>query len=203
MSAPASGEGRVKREEGRRKARGQAGMADVRPNPKPSDGRIDVVRPQWALALRQSLFLLLVATAVGLSVNALRPDRLPLVADWSLTAQLSSVPGGEPLVITLEEVQMLYFGQQAVFLDARSAEAFQAGHIEGARNLPWDAFEELYPEVMANISTDTVIITYCDGEACSLSKDLALALIAKGFPQARVLPDGWRQWQEASLPTGP
>ena len=178
-------------------------MAGVGPKPIQASGRIGLVRPQWAQALRQSLSLLLVATAVGLGVNALRPDRLPLVADWSLTAQLSSVPGGEASVITLEEAQMLYFGQQAVFLDARTAEAFQAGHIEGARNLAWEAFDELYPEVMANISTDAVIITYCDGETCSLSKDLALALIAKGFQQARVLPDRWRQWQEASLPTGP
>ena len=106
-------------------------------------------------------------------------------------------------MITLEEAEILYFDRKAVFLDARSEEAFGAGHIEGAKNLPWEEFEQFYPEVMSDIPPSAVIVAYCDGETCSLSKELAFTLVAKGYSHARVLLDGWKQWQEARLPIEP
>jgi rhodanese-related sulfurtransferase len=171
-------------------------------DPKKSH-RILSLGPQWYQAIWQSTSLLLFAALIGLCVNALRPDRLPLVADWSMEAQVSSGPCRDSLLITLEEAEILYFDQQAIFLDARSEEAFDSGHIAGAKNLPWEEFERFYPEVMSDIPHNWVIITYCDGETCSLSKELAFALLAQGYDQVRVLLDGWRQWQESSLPIEP
>ncbi len=159
--------------------------------------------PRWSQVVWQSMFLLLLAALVGLGVNALRPDSLPLVADWSMKAQVSLGPGGGELLITLEEAEILYFGRGAVFLDARSQEEFAAGHIEGAKNFPWEEFEQFFPQIMPDIPQGTVIVAYCDGETCSLSKELAFALAAKGYSHVRVLIDGWRQWQEASLPVEP
>lgn len=47
---------------------------------------------------------------------------------------------------------------------------------------------------------DAVIITYCDGDTCNLSKELALLLENLGFSKVRVLVNGWTVWQNAGLP---
>lgn len=171
-------------------------------DPKHSD-RTESLEQRWLQVIWQSGALLLFAVLVGLGVNAIRPDRLPLVADWSLKAQVSSGPEGSGLLITLEEAEILYFDQQALFLDARSEEVYREGHVAGAKNLPWEEFEQFSPEVMAGIPYSAVIVTYCDGESCGLSKELAFALVAKGYRHVRVLLDGWKQWQEAGLPIEP
>jgi len=152
-------------------------------------------------AMWQSVAIIAVAVLIGLGVNALRHERLSLIADWPSAAQRNSTPGGDDLVISLEDAQALHFDQEAVFLDARPKEHFRKGHIEGAKNLPWEDFDRRFPQVMSDISHDAIIIVYCDGESCSLSKELASALVAQGYDQVRVLVDGWGRWQQFNLPT--
>jgi len=104
------------------------------------------------------------------------------------------------MLIAFEDAEMLFLEGKAVFIDARPVEAFRMGHIEGARNLPWEDFERRFSEVMSDLPLDTVVITYCDGESCGLSRELASAISAKGYDRVRVLLDGWRLWQQFNLP---
>jgi rhodanese-related sulfurtransferase len=150
-------------------------------------------------ALWQGGVIVLVAIAVGLLVNQVRPARLALVADWSPKAQLT-IGAGISLEVPLEDAEALFFARMALFLDARSPELYAEGHIQGAVNLPWDAFESTFPQVMVGIPHDTTIVTYCDGETCGLSKDLALALLQEGYFNVRVLVNGWTLWQQSNLP---
>ena len=53
--------------------------------------------------------------------------------------------------------------------------------------------------IIADMKNDAVIITYCDGESCNLSKDLALFLESLGFTNVRVLVNGWTVWRDAGL----
>jgi len=151
--------------------------------------------------LWQSMAIFTISVVIGLGVNSFRHARLPLVADWSARAQLSSIPGGDNLTISFEEAESLYFDQEAVFLDARPREHFRMGHIGGARNLPWEDFERHFSQVMSDIPHDSTIVTYCEGESCNLSRELASALSAKGYEHVRVLIDGWQLWQQYDLPT--
>ena len=150
-------------------------------------------------AFWQSGAIVLVAAVVGLLANNVRPGRLALVADWSPKAQLKT-DSGLDLEIPLEDAEALLFARMALFLDARSPEPYAAGHIQDAVNLPWDAFEATFPQVMAGVPHDTTIVTYCDGETCSLSKDLAFALLQEGYFNVRVLANGWTLWQQNNLP---
>ncbi len=143
--------------------------------------------------------ILALASVIALSVNQFRPGGLPLVADWSPDAQLT-LGSGDSLMISLDEAGMLFFDRSALFLDARSSDEYAEGHIEGAVNLPWDEFDEHFAPVMADISPETPLITYCDGEGCALSKELAMTLLAKGYNNVRVLVNGWTLWQEKRLP---
>ncbi len=155
---------------------------------------------KWIKACFQSAAILLIGLVLGLLVNYLRSEGLPLVADWSMESRLSKLSTVENPIISLDEAAALYATQGAIFIDARTEEFYRDGHIEGARNLPWEEFEDRYQDVMWDISPDALIVVYCDGDVCSLSKDLAEALAGKGYFHVRVLLNGWSLWQAAKLP---
>ena len=151
-------------------------------------------------ALWQGSAIVLLGVGLGLLGNQWRPDALPLIADWSLKAQLATVGQDEALLVSLEEAKALFATRAAVFIDARAQEFHAMEHIAGALNLPWEDFEAHFQQVMADVPLDALIITYCDGESCALSKDLALTLQGKGYPHVRILPNGLSLWKEAGLP---
>ena len=152
----------------------------------------------WIKMLWQISAILAIALGMGLISNALRPDSLQQVGDWSAEAHTTTATG-EHLIISLSEAAKLFTEKAAVFIDARSDEDFRDGHIQGAKNLPWQDVDQRFIEIAEEISPDVTIITYCDGETCKLSHDLALFLIDMGFNDVRVLINGWSVWQETNL----
>ncbi len=146
--------------------------------------------------LWQSVAIIFISVIIALSFNYLRKDGLPLIATDSSSG---NSPGG--LTISLDEAKELFFSHSALFLDARPKEFYELGHIAGAKNLPYEEFESKFPEVMKEVDKGTMIITYCDGEHCELSRELALALMDKGYMNVYVLENGWTLWKKANLPT--
>lgn len=107
---------------------------------------------------------------------------------------------GKNLMVSLDEAKKHYFDRSAVFLDARSPEDYEQGHIKGAFNLPQENMEEKFSEVMENIPPERSIVVYCDGENCRSGSDLAVFLLEFGFTHVKVLVNGWSVWQENHLP---
>jgi rhodanese-related sulfurtransferase len=155
---------------------------------------------RWSQGIWQGAVILVLAAAVGLLVNQLRPGRLPLVSDWSMKAQVASSGLGAEAVIALEDAEVLFFSGTGVFIDARPEESYNQGHIAGARSLPWEEVETAYPRALEGVPKDARIVTYCDGESCGLSKELALNLLQKGYTHVRVLVNGWTGWLQSGLP---
>jgi rhodanese-related sulfurtransferase len=153
----------------------------------------------WRRAVWQVPALVILSAAVAMAVNALRADRLPLIGDFSVAARMTTATG-ERMDISLEEAEKLFFTNAAVFVDARSVEDYASGHIQGARSLPWQDADLNFMGVTADLDVATPIVTYCDGETCDLSHDLALFLRDAGFTNTRVLVNGWTLWQQAGLP---
>ena len=139
------------------------------------------------------------AVFLGFSINQFRDSRLPLFEDWSMEARLMS-PSGERLDITLVEAKKLFLQEAGIMIDARPNDDYEKGHIRGARSLPWHEVDQRFVEVTKDISVDTPIITYCDGETCELSHNLANFLLDLGFTNVRILVNGWTKWQNADLP---
>lgn len=150
-------------------------------------------------AVCQAGGIILVAAILGVLVNQIRPGGLPLVADWSREARLT-LESGENIAISLEKAKEAFLSKAGVFLDARSPELYEKGHVLGARNLPWEAVDDYCDSIMADVPKDMLIIAYCDGETCALSKDLAIELLFRGYENVRVLINGWSRWQENGLP---
>jgi rhodanese-related sulfurtransferase len=153
----------------------------------------------WIRSIRQLALIVLAAAAIALISNHFRPAPLPLIGDWSPEARLTS-PSGRQMAISLDEAKNLFQSKGSVFIDARPLEEFTKGHIQGAISLPWHEAEQRVMDVTADFANNTVIITYCDGDTCDLSKDLALFLENLGFTNARVLVNGWTVWRNAGLP---
>ena len=150
--------------------------------------------------IRQSEVILILSAVTGFLANQVRPHTLPLVAEWAPEARLTT-DTGEKMVISLEEAKTRCLKDNVIFFDARSPQLFAEGHIRCAQNIPWQSFDQYIDRVFDTIPEDALIVTYCDGEHCSLSEDMAKELIAMGYRKVRVLLNGWTRWREAGFPT--
>lgn len=81
-------------------------------------------------------------------------------------------------------------------LDVRPKEEFDAGHVQGAINIPIDELEQH----LEQFSPEQEIVAYCRGPHCILAFDAVAQLREKGF-QARRLENGFPEWKIAGLPT--
>lgn len=152
-------------------------------------------------AVFQASLVFLVAVVLALGVNRFRTDGIPLVVDWSSEARLKAATG-DGMVIPLNEAVAFYDAREAVFVDARPPDIYAEGHIPGALNVPWQQVND-YLDTFFEKVTDTkaIVIAYCDGEACSLSEDLALMLSDMGYENVKVLINGWTVWTQNGYPT--
>jgi rhodanese-related sulfurtransferase len=147
-----------------------------------------------ALMIRRGLLILLVSGTLGLIANYVSPRGVPL---------LGPVPVRELRGVTridLAQARDLYRSKGAVFVDARSGDEFQAGHIPGAVLLTQEmaergisAFREIFPP-------DTLLAVYCSGAECESSAEVAERLAEAGYTHVRVLPGGWEEWQARGYP---
>jgi len=153
----------------------------------------------WIKTCKQSAVILLLSATLAMVINSLRPDRLALDTNWSSTV-LSSPISSELSFISLEEAKQNFISNTALFIDARSTEDYHQGHIKGALNLPFDGLHEQFINMSEKLPANHLLITYCDGESCHLSHELARFLIDNGFNQVRVLINGWTLWENNHLP---
>ena len=106
----------------------------------------------------------------------------------------------EPMMVDLEFAKYLFDDKSAVFIDARDAEDYEAGHIENAISIPFDYYED-YEEVMDGLNDAGIYIIYCSGEECSLSIDLADHLFnEKLIDKLLIFDGGWPEWRDAGYP---
>ena len=77
-------------------------------------------------------------------------------------------------------------------LDARSRDAYIAGHIPGAVNFP---HRDMNAETVARFDRSKVYVVYCDGIGCNASTKGAYKLARLGFSAKELLGglDWWRR----------
>jgi len=149
--------------------------------------------------LKQVLFIVLITLVAGFVSNLFRTDKISFVENRSKKINQAKLSGNN-LEISLEEAVILFRKNAAIFIDARPLEEYNAGHIKDAISFPYEETDEKFIQVMSGISEDNVIITYCDGETCELSMDLAVFLRNTGYTKVRALSNGWSVWQQKRLP---
>jgi rhodanese-related sulfurtransferase len=85
----------------------------------------------------------------------------------------------------------------AVVVDLRPADEFEAGHIAGALSIPLPELEAR----LAELPPDVEVVAYCRGPYCAMSPQ-AVALLERAGRRARRLEDGYPEWRLAGLPVG-
>jgi len=83
-----------------------------------------------------------------------------------------------------------------ILLDVRPDDEFTQGHLPGALNIPIEQLEERISE----LSRDTDIIAYCQGQYCVLTME-AVTILRTAGRQARPLAGGVSEWNAAGLTT--
>ena len=144
----------------------------------------------------QSGCIVVIAVLCGMGVNLVRPDGLPVVRAQGSAVTLPSESGE----IAVKDALLLFASRRALFVDARSNFEFADGHIQGAVNVPVDDFETTFLRLADRFETVDAVITYCDGERCPLSTDVAKLLINRGVKNVFVLKNGWTVWNNERLP---
>ncbi len=147
--------------------------------------------------VKEIILIISVSVCVGLVINISLIKRY-FKGEFSL----SFISAEEfPVIsyITLAEAESLFAQGQAVFVDTRTEEAYQEGHVAGAVNVP---FEEYDPEMLKGISLPYGIplVIYCDGSECQSSTNLAKHLAKLDYGDIRVFFGGWQEWANSGLP---
>jgi rhodanese-related sulfurtransferase len=101
--------------------------------------------------------------------------------------------GEDVQVIGREELRERLARGDAILIDVRPQEEYEAGHIEGARSIP---IEEL-DEHLAELPVDSEIVAYCRGPFCAFAHEAVRRLTQAGH-SARRLDEGWPEWRIAS-----
>ncbi len=83
----------------------------------------------------------------------------------------------------------------AVVVDLRPDEEYEAGHIAGAISIPLAELEAHLAELPAGVE----IVAYCRGPYCALAPQ-GVALLRRAGRRARRLEDGFPEWRLAGLP---
>ncbi len=84
---------------------------------------------------------------------------------------------------------------EAMVIDVRPSAEYEAGHIEGAVNIPLESLTER----LSKLPKDQEIVAYCRGPYCLMSFDAVEQLRQHGY-RARRLEDGFPEWKTDQLP---
>jgi rhodanese-related sulfurtransferase len=101
--------------------------------------------------------------------------------------------------VSLRQIKMLVETRQAVIIDARNEEAYNNGHIPTAINIPFLKMSD-YIVTLNSLSTDSLVVVYCEGTNCELSTNLANAMKAMNFTRVFQFYGGIEKWKDSNSP---
>jgi rhodanese-related sulfurtransferase len=135
------------------------------------------------------------AKAGAASTAAAAPSKPPAAAP---RADVPTVPDTkEPLEAQYGTIKKLWDAGVAMFVDARSPEEYAEGHIPGAVSLPFDdVFKDPAKAKQLDTHGRAIVVTYCGGGDCDLSRNLAFSLIDAGQKKVLVFMGGLPGWKE-------
>lgn len=151
-------------------------------------------------------WLLLLAVSMALLTNRFSPKGIPLLGQWSESRQTVRA-GADPLepaavriIGDIDIAKQIYDAFETVFVDARPADEYRTGHIEGALSLPvWESGTEL-DAFISRYTPDQPIVVYCWGGNCEDGHELAIMLADLGFRDVSVMTGGLPLWAERGFP---
>jgi rhodanese-related sulfurtransferase len=161
-----------------------------------------------AIAALAGLFGIGHSMVVPVRVSVEMPAPMPQT-DAPAEAPPAGEPDPTPVAIVAElppgyldlEGGYAQWEQGAWFLDARNADEFDAGHIEGAFLMPSKrVFTAEGQEDLASIQLDDTIVIYCVGGDCDASENTMLRLLDMDYQNILIMKAGYEDWLNAGYP---
>jgi rhodanese-related sulfurtransferase len=156
--------------------------------------------------IKEIIILVGVSVTLSMAVNFLSPKGIAMVGQWDtakgvITARPSGTEDGGPEEInSVARAKEIFDNGNVLFVDARSQEKYEDGHIPGAVSLPVGQFDELIGSFLDQHAAARSIVTYCSGRTCEDSHHLARLLSESGFDNVRVFIDGFPGWEAQGFP---
>jgi rhodanese-related sulfurtransferase len=119
-------------------------------------------------------------------------------ADYCLRP--AALASGKPLPAEIVQVDAADAGAlQALWVDARSAQAYKKSHVPGAVNLTLRDWDFQFAAFARAWRPGKAIVVYCDGGECLASREVAEKLLS-ALPRSQkikiyILKGGYPEWQ--------
>jgi len=117
-----------------------------------------------------------------------------LLANANATASIQQAHQGNFIPKVSEKKVHKLLDGDTVFIDARLARDFKAGHLEGAISVPVNADDEERQKATVNIAKDARIVLYCQSAGCRFAEIVAIKLMDDGFSNISIFRVGWNEW---------
>lgn len=155
-------------------------------------------RPAFGIAwIRQPVEVATLETAAGSAAQVVADD--PLAA--ALGAGAPEIPDlPRPIQVQLVTAKQLFDAQAALFVDARDPDEFEAGHVPGSVNLPFDVVVTDPARLEALPAAGRPIVVYCGGGSCETAINLAQELLNVGHRRVTFFLGGYPEWQGSGYP---
>ena len=150
--------------------------------------------------------LLGISIVAAFVVNYFSPAGIALIGQWDTAKGVITANEKNDMVLNDLEIsdvtlaKKLYDSNKFVFVDARSRDDYDEGHIKGAVSLPVGRFDEKIEAFSEQYPIDRPVITYCSGRTCEDSNKLAQYLLEFGYKEVAVFIDGFPGWEAAGYP---
>lgn len=156
--------------------------------------------------IKEIIILVVVSVALALAANTFSPKGIALVGQWDIAkGVISASPAGDAAdrpeeIDSVVRAKDLFDKEDVLFVDARSQNHYENGHIPGAVPLPVGQFEERIESFLNRYPSEQPIVIYCSGRTCEDSHDLAQFLSDVGFTNVRIFIDGFPGWEAQGYP---
>lgn len=154
---------------------------------------------------KELLCLVGLAVFTAFAVNFFSPKGIALVGEWDtsqgvITAKAKNNVIDHELEIDIIRAREIYLSGKSVFVDARTREAYEEGHIKNSVSLPLYEFDEMFEDFMDKYPASLTIVTYCTGRECEDSHQVAQYLSEMGYSDIKVYVDGYDEWKRGGYP---
>ena len=119
--------------------------------------------------------------------------------DRALEAYLGGTGLDDVEQVTREELITRLADESVLLLDVRPVEEFEAGHIPGARSVPFGDLTSDQAQTLLADAGEKEVVAYCRGAWCVMAHDAARLLRARGA-DVRPLEDGMLEWRSTGHP---
>lgn len=117
------------------------------------------------------------------------------IAELRLAREAIAAKSADVMHIDRDTLRRRLRAGEAVLIDVRPAEEFEAGHLPDAISIPLADLES----AIAKLPKKVEVVAYCRGPYCMLAVEAVRALERRGR-KARRLEDGVVEWRSAGLP---